>query len=200
MAVSAVEICNNALIKLGSNTITSLTDDTKPARLCNKMYTIMRDDLLRAHPWNFAIGRATLAQLEAAPAFGFSFQYQLPSDSLRVLKLNTSHIPYRIEGRKLLTDSNTVELIYIKRVTDEAQFDSNYSNILALRIAAQLAYVITNSVRLAESLKQEFRLELNRAKMNDAQEDSIHILQTDTFTSSHLLPLSGSIIFESTTS
>ena len=200
MAISAVEICNNALIKLGSNTITSLTDDTKPARLCNKMYTIMRDDLLRAHPWNFAIARATLAQLEAKPAFGFSFQYQLPSDSLRVLKLNTSHTPYRIEGRKLLTDSNTVELIYIKRVTDEAQFDSNYSNILALRIAAQLAYVITNSVRLAESIKQEFRLELNRAKMNDAQEDSIHILQTDTFTSSHLLPLSGSIIFESTAS
>ncbi len=200
MAESAVQICNNALIKLGANTITSLSDDTKPARLCNKIYTVLRDDLLRSHPWNFAIGRSSLAQLVDAPAFGFSFQYQLPSDSLRVLRLNDSHTPYRIEGRKLLTDSNTVNLIYIKQVTDEAQFDSNYSNILALRIAAQLAYVITNSVRLSESLKQEYRLELNRAKMHDAQEDSIYILETDTFTNSHLVSGRHSIIFESSTS
>ena len=77
MAESAVQICNNALIKLGANTITSLSDDTKPARLCNKIYTVLRDDLLRSHPWNFAIGRSSLAQLVDAPAFGFSFQYRV---------------------------------------------------------------------------------------------------------------------------
>lgn len=199
MAESAVQICNNALIKLGSNTITSLSDDTKPARLCNKMYSIMRDDLIRSHPWNFTIERAALAQLASTPDFEFAFQYQLPSDCLRVLRLDDPDTEYRIEGRKLLTDSSTVSLIYIKQVTDEAQFDANFSNVLALKIASEIAYAITNSTSLSQALRQAYLKEFSRAKMNDAQEDSIYVLDTDTFTAGRFRGGGSSIVFEAST-
>ena len=50
-----VSICSNALRKLGDDPITSLTEDTERARLCNAFYNTARDSLLRSHPWNFAI-------------------------------------------------------------------------------------------------------------------------------------------------
>lgn len=180
MASSTVEICNNALIKIGANTITALSDDTKAARLCNKMYGIVRNDLLRSHIWNFALGRSQLAQLSNNPPFGYSYQYQLPSDCLRVIKLHDSNAEYRIEGRKLLTDANTVKLIYIKEITDTAQFDSTFDNVLALKLASELAYAMTQNGGLAGALKKEYELHLRRAKMIDAQEDSMYIIETDT--------------------
>ena len=55
-----VSICANALRRLGDDPITSLTDDTERARLCNAFYEDARDACLRSHPWNFAITRASL--------------------------------------------------------------------------------------------------------------------------------------------
>ena len=63
-----VSICSNALRRLGDDPITSLTDDTERARLCNSFYPDARDAVLRLHTWNFAVTRASLAQLAAAPA------------------------------------------------------------------------------------------------------------------------------------
>lgn len=200
MAASEVQICNNALIKLGGNTIISLSDDTKVGRLCNKMYTIVRDDLLRAHIWNFALVRVTLARLATTPAFDYDFEYQLPSDCLRVIRIDDSRGEYRIEGRKLLTDENTIKLLYIKRVTDTSQFDSSFDNVLALKLASELAYSITNSVSLTKAIKEEFDREFRRAKMTDAQEDSLYVLQTTEFLDAHLFGVASSgIVFESST-
>ena len=77
---SVVDICNEAMDLLGAATITSLTENSKEARLCNRRFETVRDAVLRAHPWNAAIARADLAQDSATPAFGFSFQYTLAND------------------------------------------------------------------------------------------------------------------------
>ena len=84
-----VSICSNALRRLGDDPITSLTDDTERARLCNAFYVPARDLVLRSHPWNFAVTRATLAQLSDTPAYEYSYQYALPNDPycLRVLSM-----------------------------------------------------------------------------------------------------------------
>ena len=55
-----VSICSNALRQLGDDPITSLTDDTERARLCNALYPDARDSVLRSHPFNFSITRASL--------------------------------------------------------------------------------------------------------------------------------------------
>jgi hypothetical protein len=84
---SVVDICNEAMDLLGAATITSLTENSKEARLCNRKFELTRDAVLRAHPWNAAIARAELAANSVGPAFGFTHQFQLPADPycLRVL-------------------------------------------------------------------------------------------------------------------
>ena len=75
-----VSICSNALRRLGDDPITALTDDTERARLCNAFYVPSRDLVLRSHPWNFAVTRATLAQLSDTPVYEYGYQYAFPND------------------------------------------------------------------------------------------------------------------------
>lgn len=63
MATSDVEICNSALAKLGAESITSLSDTTRRAVLCNRQYDKIRKKMLRMHPWNFAIKRVWLSPI-----------------------------------------------------------------------------------------------------------------------------------------
>ena len=72
-----IEICNLALIEIGDDTITSLTDESKRARQCNLAYPIIRDMTLRDGHWNFAIKRASLAQNSIDPLFTFSNSFAL---------------------------------------------------------------------------------------------------------------------------
>ena len=49
---AAVDIANSALNMLGATNITTLTEDTKTARIANQRYEFVRDAVFRAHPCN----------------------------------------------------------------------------------------------------------------------------------------------------
>ena len=184
-----VSICSNALRRLGDDPITSLTDDTERARLCNSFYADARDACLRSHPWNFAITRASLAQLSATPVYGFDYQFALPTDPfcLRVLAMEFEDYVFKVEnlstqGRVLLTDQETAKIIYIARVTDATLFDSLFVDTLVAKLAADLAYPVTNSLKVQEQMYKLFQLKLSEARSIDGQEGFIDDLVSDTFT------------------
>ena len=184
-----VSICSNALRRLGDEPITSLTDDTERARLCNAFYADARDACLRSHPWNFAITRASLAQLSATPVYGFDYQFALPTDPfcLRVLAMEFEDYVFKVEnlstqGRVLLTDQETAKIIYIARVTDTTLFDSLFVDTLVAKLAADLAYPVTNSLKVQEQMYKLFQLKLSEARSIDGQEGFIDDLVSDTFT------------------
>ena len=60
MASNDYDIVNLALIRLGANTITSLTDGSRNANAANVIYEMIRDEVLRSFDWGFAKRRAWL--------------------------------------------------------------------------------------------------------------------------------------------
>lgn len=60
MTVAAVDLVNHALILLGQETITALTDNSRNARTANQIYTQVRDEVVNAHPWYEAVKREDL--------------------------------------------------------------------------------------------------------------------------------------------
>ncbi len=61
-------IANVALSRLGAERIASISEDTENARLINAVYGTLRDEVLRAHPWNFAIKRSIPALVYSEPS------------------------------------------------------------------------------------------------------------------------------------
>jgi hypothetical protein len=184
-----VSICSNALRRLGDDPITSLTDDTERARLCNAFYTDARDAVLRSHPWNFAITRASLAQLLDTPAYGFGYQYSLPTNPycLRVLEMEYPDYIFKVEnvathGRVLLTDEGTAKILYIARITDTNLFDPMFIDVLTAKLSLDLAYPVTNSLQVQQQMQKLYETKLSEARSIDGQEGFIDDLVSNTFT------------------
>lgn len=171
-----VNICNRALATLGIKArITSLTEDTETARKCNLIIDDVIDEVLRAYNWNAATARAALAQEAETPAFGYAYQYALPAGPdppycLRVIQMEDEDSEFRIEGRKLLTDEATAKILYIKRITDVNEMDSLLKSAIAARIAAELAFTMTNSNSQQEAAWNLYTAKLQEAFEIDAQE------------------------------
>lgn len=170
MAVGEVSICNGALTLLGADRINSLTESNKRALACADRYPNVRDQLISSHPWNFAIRRIALAQLTTTPDFEFAYEYQLPSDCLRVLNTdNVDHI-YKIEGRNLITDEATISIKYISQITDTSQFPSFFVRALEWSLAKDLSYLMVLSSEKMQQVSDMAKAELAVARSLDAQE------------------------------
>ena len=172
---TGVSICSNALLMLGAQTINDFNDaaNIDRAKLCANLYPSVRDNLLRSHPWNCAIKRAVLAPDAVAPAFGYSNSFELPADFLRVLEVGTAgnQIDYLVEGRTIQASTTVLQLRYVFRNEVENTWDSALVELATLSMASVLAYPVTQSTALAQSLKQELELALRRARAIDGQED-----------------------------
>lgn len=170
---SSVSICSNALLALGARPVNSFDEDADHVRLCSNLYPTVRDNLLRAHPWNCAIKRVVLSPVSTTPAFGFSHQFSLPGDLIRVLSVGELHddISYRIEGNRLLANIDAVLLRYVFRNEDESTWDAALVNVAEATMQAKLAYAVTGSTSLRDTLTQEAAYLLRQAKAIDGQEE-----------------------------
>jgi len=171
---SVVDICNSALNQIGASNIIALTEDSKAARLCNQRYEFVRDATFRAHPWNSLTTRVSLAPDTATPVFEFTKQFTLPTDPfcLRVLGLSDANILYRVEGRKLVCNESTIQMIYIARVTDVNEYDTLLIETLAAALAADLAYPLVGSSALGANMYSLYQTKLTEARFVDATEDN----------------------------
>ncbi|BBP82453.1 hypothetical protein PHLH8_20950 [Pseudomonas sp. Pc102] len=172
---TGVSICSNALLMLGAQTINSFTDSDNidRAKLCSNLYPTVRDDLIRAHPWNCCVKRIRLAPNATAPAFGLAYAFQMPSDCIRIMEVTSRNyqIDYKVEGRSILCDEAAIDLRYVFKNQDESTWDSSLVSLATLAMAARLAYSVTQSASMEQSRMQEFQMALRVAKAVDGQEE-----------------------------
>ena len=167
---SVVQICNSALNQLGAASITALTDNSKNARLCNARYETIRDAVYRSHPWNCLIKRQQLAQDTATPAYGFNFQFTLPSDCLRLLGLDAYNSDHKVEGRKILCNESTIKISYVAQITDPNELDVLTRETISAGLAADLAYAITANLQVSKMMQEKYQFKLSEARHTDASE------------------------------
>ena len=167
---STVDICNGAVNQLGATTIRSLTEDSKNARLCNSRFTQVRDGVFRSHPWNCLQKRIELAQDTTAPAWGFKYAYTLPADCLRLLRILDYDSNYKVEGRKILSDTETMKILYVSRVTDPNEYDESLRETLSSALSADIAFAVTSNNTTATNMYNLFQDKLKDARFIDSTE------------------------------
>jgi hypothetical protein len=172
-ATSEVQICSNALLLLGDETIASFTENSARARLCSNLWDTVRDGVLRSHPWNCALARVTLAPDVTTPAFDWAYSFTLPSDCLRVWTVgqDDSMPPeWEVENGKLLMDDAVAYVRYIQRLEDAARYDSLLRLALTSGMAAALAYPITKSATQQEAMHKLHAMHMRSARTADGME------------------------------
>ncbi len=250
MANSDVDVSNNALLALGQGPpfIATMADTTKAAKICAQKLPSARQAVIRAHPWNFAVKRATitgktitacvanagliqvtavahgfvtsdyvtiesvLGTVEAngqwtitkidadnftlqgstftstyssgglvglAPAFDFGYMQALPSDCLRVLMVSQGDDLWKVEGRYVLTDSSSIQLKYLKDETDYAKWDAMAYEALALYLAWEVCFALTQNQALRDSAFKAWDSYMPRARFVDATEDPAEELRNE---------------------
>lgn len=179
---SKVAICNTALSRLGASTITSLTDGTPEAKLCNTFFDLIADRVMSQGGWTSTIKRTSLAKTTNTPAFGYTSEFQLPLDPkcLKVLTVNEDgegEVDYVIEGDKLLTDEGSISIRYVAKLTSTEDWDALLTEAVELLLAAYLAHPITGDDGKTEALKKEYGIFLENNLALDNQQGSPQIMQ-----------------------
>lgn len=201
---SDVQICNMAIGMMGGGRIATIDDASAEGRACKTVFSLLRDEVQESHAWTFARKRASLARLDETPAFGYLYAYALPSDCLRVLKMDgdeyeivdqstTQEIvidsygkKWEIEAGKLLTDEEEVKILYIARVEDPAKFPPSFVQAFSARMAVALAMSVAKNFKLADALNAIFERRMARAKSLDADTDRTKPYQSTSYVGERL--------------
>lgn len=189
MAVQT-DVINRALFKIGVSSITSPTDNSAQARAATTIFASVAQAELRKQAWSFAMGRATLGALAAAPSWGYKLQFQLPSDCLRVVYidditdvdwsdaiLGTGKPVFVIEGRQLLTDQSAP--LYVRYIRDLSEdttlWDACFCDVFACALAIDLAPILVksdNAVKRAQGFYRDALFEAKRANAIEQPQQS----------------------------
>ena len=187
MAISAVEICNLALSRLGEKRIASLDEKTKEANECSLFYERDRRAALRAHPWSFATVVETLAPLATAEA-DYDYAYQKPAGCLRVVKIPNvnSNSPddttkFKVRGQKILTDQEAATLEYIQDVEDPNNFDEQFIEALSYRLAMDLALSLTGKLEKLQAMASIYNDMISQAATSDASEEREDMPESESY-------------------
>lgn len=185
---SKVDVANQALTMIGADRIISFGDDTTEADVMNTVYEPVKRAFLRSYPWNCASRRARLAQLAETPENEYQYQFALPDDNLRILKVYQGdriatrdwdeYSEFRIEGKKLLCNRTNIYVLYIMDIP-ETDLDPHCEMALVAKLAAEAAYPIQGSPGNQTNLIQIAELKMVEARTTDNLESGTEIFRTD---------------------
>ena len=109
LTAEQIEICNKALLKIGSKTVTADSDNIE-ARLCEAFYKTSVEEVLAAHTWSCGYKQAVVLCREQDVLR--RYLYPIPDDFIRLREVNRRpliDIEYELIGKDIATnESNPV--------------------------------------------------------------------------------------------
>lgn len=152
-----IKICSDALLMLGANPISSFTEGTDEANICDRLYPDIKIKTLASYPWSFSFKKVQLARLITTPTNEYKYQYQMPSDMVGVPRAvyDTADIggpvrrEYRLMGDKILTDYEKVYIDYQYNVAEFA-LPHYFVQLLKYQLTWHIALPITDQTEKSD--------------------------------------------------
>ena len=140
------EICRQAILRVGSADV--FKPYGEPMSLATSLFDQTRNELLADFDWQFARVQTTLAAHGTPPTFGYSARYALPTDTLKVLRVNgvdedENFGQWEIVGGFLHTNSTpSIRVEMTSIVTDASKFPPVFVNMLTVTLAMKLSQLM----------------------------------------------------------
>ena len=164
---SVVDLCNLSLARLGDEAnVVSIEppDGSAQAAHCARFLPMVRDSLLQAHAWGFALRREALAAITMpAGVSGWLYAYAMPNQCLQLLAVQAADAPddstasitdaddalrssaaqwpHLVEltpagAMVILTDTGSAIARFVQRVDDPTLWSPLFTETLSWRLAA----------------------------------------------------------------
>lgn len=178
---SKVQICNQALLYLGTRKIASFEEPTPEAVYCQEFWDTAVLTVLRDHPWGFAQKREVLTGLEVPPGWKkrYGRAYAYPNDCLQAHylvgpgeeRLQCFEVAADDNRTIILADIPQAVLGYTARLEDVTRFDPTFINALTRQLQCLLTLpVLKTGGRALQEAQQLYAVALSQAKTADARE------------------------------
>lgn len=175
--LSSVAIASNALNLLGEQSITSLTDGTVRANLCNAHFAPSRDQALEDFKPNFAKAYKALAASVTVPITIWSYAFPLPADYIAMVEVLPAYSDYEIVSNHIYTNESSAIIKYIYRQTDTSTWTPMFADAMMYQLAYRIAPVLKASKR--DEMMAAYTEAKRLAKTIDSQEESARVINAD---------------------
>lgn len=196
---SKTVIGNQALLRLAVQPVLNFDEDSKAAKFLNRIY----DDLLGQEQskgfYGFTIDRAILAPSTTAPLYEFEFYMPFPGDFLQLVTVelpgarvgaqafNAGALSGRVkrESQGLASNSDTVCIRYVKKITDTTKFPDPFVEVIVSRLALEGArFLRANDRQLQVDMMFAYRSAVASAKFLSSVESTPEDLGGEDWTGS----------------
>lgn len=177
---SKISLISRALILLGEQPATSLSDDRYGVTVGSNMFEILYEAELQSNRWRFACKKRALSRLSDVPLNEWQYAYQLPADCLLPIGTWPSS-QYEIYGDRIYTDQTIVNLDYMFKPDADA-LPAYFSLLMCYCLARDMIKPITESDAGVEVMNKKYLVQRDRAMFADAQGRPSRPIQSSPFT------------------
>jgi len=172
VAVTDIQIINNALHALGRNRITALADNTVEAETANDTYEFLKEQFMSMHPWTWTFTEfGPLSKDVATPPSEFTVQYSLPANFWSLRKIVDFTFDYEItQDKKLWTDFDGDIYIQYSIEVSEDDIPPYVRRSFILFLALEWAAELTLDDKLEDRIEKRFERAYRIAKTVDSQQ------------------------------
>lgn len=121
-------------------------------------------------PNTSAIASGSWRLYYAAPAYSYARSIPRPAAMLRLLRVR-HQVPYRAEGQNLVTDADSLDVVYLTTITDTTLHHPAFDEVLISRLAMKFCYSLTGKLDNLQAVTQLYDFALKRAKEAHALEE-----------------------------
>lgn len=176
--MSKIEIINRALLKLGEPPVSSL-NDAAFGKTYELIYEDVKNLLLSAYPWGFALGCKHLQKREQK--FMQKYMYELPADCLLLTEVTgdvknsyvtEAHLgsikDYEvIDNCVVCSFDKGIDVVYVRSVDDDKTFSFTFREALAAKLASEMSMRLKHSINLRQAFENEFYNLIRVAELNN---------------------------------
>ena len=166
--VEKVNIIKDAGLLLGEPELQSLNDDTQFVRTANRRFEQLLEDSLTKGEWRFAVKKATLSRLVAAPLNEGTYAYQLPSDYLLAVAPWPRRTNFAIHGDTLYTNASALALDYLYKC-EPSDLPAYFALLMTYRVAMECSVGVTELASRYEIAREKYLMQLSSARATDAR-------------------------------
>lgn len=112
----------------------------------------------------------------------FAYRFAVPSDNLRILRVNELEIDtWRLEQGYIYTDEGEIWVEYIYDAQTETEFDDMFVDVFAARLSAEISFYLTDNSTLTEQSWNIYNQKIRDARTMDAREGTPRGFESSTW-------------------